>query len=66
MPATGGTPTRITTNSAGDYPYDFSIDNKQVIFGSAHNAPAASVRFASPRLFQNLYTAPVYRRQKPF
>jgi len=59
MPAAGGAPTRITTNSAGDYPYDFSVDNKQVIFGSAHNAPASSVRFPSPRLFQNLYTAPI-------
>ena len=36
MPSNGGTPIRITTNSAGDFPYDFSIDNKQVIFGSAH------------------------------
>lgn len=59
MPANGGTPIRVTTNSANDYPYDFSIDNKQVIFVSAHNAPATSVRFPSPRLFQNLYTAPI-------
>ncbi len=59
MPSNGGTPIRVTTNSAADYPYDFSIDNKQVIFGSAHNAPAASVRFPSPRLFQSLYTAPI-------
>jgi len=59
MPATGGTPVRLTTNGAGDFPYDFSTDNKQVIFGSAHNAPAASVRFSSPRLFQNLYTVSV-------
>ena len=59
MPANGGTPIRVTTNSAADYPYDFSIDNKQVIFGSAHNGPATSVRFPSPRLFQNLYTAPI-------
>ncbi|HSU50319.1 MAG TPA: hypothetical protein VLJ41_07010, partial [Segetibacter sp.] len=56
MPATGGNPTRLTANSAADYPYDFSIDDKQVIFGSGHNAPASSVRFPSPRLFQNLYT----------
>ncbi|MBA2249534.1 MAG: PD40 domain-containing protein [Chitinophagaceae bacterium] len=59
MPASGGIPTRITTNSAGDFPYDFSPDNRQVIFGSAHNAPAQSVRFPSPRLFQNLYTVSV-------
>jgi C-terminal processing protease CtpA/Prc len=56
MPATGGTTTRITYNSAGDFPYDFSIDNKQIIFGSARNVQATNVRFYSPRLFQNLYT----------
>ncbi len=59
IPSAGGNATRITSNSANDYPYDFSIDNRQVIFGSAHNAPAQSVRFPSPRLFQNLYTVPV-------
>lgn len=59
MPATGGTPVRLTMHGAADYPYDFSVDSKQVIFGSAHNAPATSVRFASPRLFQNLYSVPV-------
>jgi Tol biopolymer transport system component/C-terminal processing protease CtpA/Prc len=59
MPATGGTPTRITYNSAGDFPYDFSVDNKQIIFGSARNVQASNVRFYSPRLFQNLYTVSV-------
>jgi tricorn protease len=59
MPATGGTPVRLTSNSAGDFPYDFTADNKQVLFGSARNAPAASVRFPSLRLFRNLYTVPV-------
>lgn len=58
MPATGGTPVRLTYNSAGDYPYDFSPDNKLVLFGSGRNAPAANVRFSSPRLFNNLYTVP--------
>jgi len=55
MPAEGGSAMRLTYNSANDYPYDFSVDNKEVIFGSARQAPAASVRFPSPRLFQNLY-----------
>ncbi len=59
IPATGGTPVRITANSATDLPYDFTPDNKQVLFGSGHVSPAASVRFASPRLFSNLYTAPI-------
>lgn len=58
MPATGGTPVRLTYNSASDFPYDFTPDNKQVLFGSARNAPAASVRFSSS-LFDNLYTVPV-------
>ncbi|RXK83353.1 S41 family peptidase [Filimonas effusa] len=59
MPATGGTPVRVTYNSAADYPYDFSVDNKYVIYGSGRPAPATSVRFSSPRLFQNLYQVPV-------
>ena len=59
MPATGGTPTRVTNNSANDYPYDFSTDNKNVLFSSGRNAPAASVRFSSPRLFKNLYSASI-------
>lgn len=58
-PAKGGTPVRITYNSANDYPYDFSPDDKNVLFGSARNVGAANIRFYSPRLFQNLYTAPV-------
>ena len=33
MPSEGGTPTRITNNSAADYPYDFSPDNQKIIFG---------------------------------
>ncbi len=59
MPATGGAPTRLTFNSAHDYPYDFSRDNSQVLFGSGRNAPAASVKFPSPRLFRNVYQVPV-------
>lgn len=59
MPATGGTPTRITYNSAPDYPFDFSTDNKQIIFGSARNVQASNVRFYSPRLFQNLYSVSI-------
>lgn len=59
MPAEGGTPVRLTANSAADFPCDFTVDNKQVLFASARNAPAASARFNSPRLFNNLYTVPV-------
>ncbi|AVR45861.1 peptidase S41 [Christiangramia fulva] len=59
MPAEGGTPVRITYNSSDDYPYDFTPDNQEVLFGSGRNAPAKSVRFPSPGLFNNLYTIPV-------
>jgi len=56
IPAKGGTPIRLTFNSANDYPNDFTIDDKSVLFGSGREAPAQSVRFSSPRLFKNLYT----------
>lgn len=59
MPATGGTPTRLTYNSANDFPYDFSPQDDKVLYGSGRNAPASSVRFPSPGLFQNLYTIPI-------
>jgi len=59
MPVTGGIPIRLTFNSENDYPYDFTIDNNQVLFGSNREAPAKSVRFPGSRYFQNLYTIPV-------
>ncbi len=59
MPAMGGAAERLTFNSADDYPYDFTEDNAKVLFGSGRDAPAKSVRFSSPRLFQNLYIIPV-------
>jgi tricorn protease len=59
MPATGGEPTRLTHHSSNDYPYDFSPDGKQVLFASSRMQPAKSVRFYSPRLFQNLYAVSV-------
>ncbi len=59
MPASGGTPVRLSFNSSNDYPYDFTPDNKEVLFGSGRDAPARSVRFPHPGLFNNLYTIPV-------
>ena len=59
MPVNGGNPTRLTYNSAQDYPYDFSPDNKNVLFGSSRQTSQANIRFYSPRLFQNLYTVNV-------
>ena len=52
-------PTRLTFNSSNDFPYDFTIDDKSVLFGSGRDAPASSVRFPMPRLFQNLYSVPI-------
>lgn len=57
MPAKGGVPTRLTYNSAADYPYDFTADNKSVLFGSSRLDPAESVQFPSSGNF--LYTVPV-------
>ncbi|GAA4239454.1 S41 family peptidase [Postechiella marina] len=58
IPAKGGMSKRLTFNSANDYPYDFTVDSKLVLFGSGRDATAKSVRFPSPRLFKNLYTIP--------
>lgn len=57
MPAKGGVPVRLTYCSAADYPYDFTADNKSVIFGSRRLNPAESVQF--PGNATNLYTIPV-------
>ncbi|AJR03430.1 S41 family peptidase [Siansivirga zeaxanthinifaciens] len=59
IPAEGGLSTRLTFNSANDFPNDFTVDDQEVLFGSGREAPAASVRFPSPRLFLNLYKIPV-------
>lgn len=59
MPAAGGEPIRLSYHGSGDFPYDFSPDGIEVLFGSSRMAPAESVRFYSPRLFQNLYTVSV-------
>ena len=58
MPAKGGTPKRLTAFSVNDYPYDFTPDNKSVLFRSSRNAPAKSVRFSSS-LFPNVYTVSI-------
>ena len=57
-PVSGGSPVRLTYNSTDDLPYDFTADDKEVLFGSGRNAPAESVRFPSPGLFKNLYVIP--------
>jgi len=57
--ADGGEPTRLTYNSAADYPYDFSPDNSKVIFGTSRNDIASSARFPVNSVFRKLYEVPV-------
>lgn len=59
MPAEGGEGRRLTFHSAEDIPTDFTVDNQKVLFRTARNTPAKSVRFPSPRFFKMLYTVPV-------
>ena len=56
--AKGGTPTRLTFYSAGDTPYDFSPDGKNVIFGSSRQDDVKSVLFPSGVLAE-LYSVSV-------
>lgn len=59
MPAEGGAAKRLTYHSANDYPYDFTPDNTQVVFGTQRNDPNISVRFPNRNLFLKLYGVPV-------
>lgn len=59
MPAEGGDARRLTFNSSTDLPYDFSPDNKEVIFGGIRNDIATSVRFPINSAFRKLYSVPV-------
>jgi len=59
IPSQGGIPKRITYHSAPDFPFDFTPDNKKVLFGSSRLIQSKNIRFYSPRLFQNVYTAPI-------
>ncbi|MEO7120216.1 MAG: S41 family peptidase [Ginsengibacter sp.] len=57
--ANGGEPTRLTYNSAADYPWDFSPDDSKVIFGTTRNDIASSARFPVNSVFKKLYEVPV-------
>jgi len=59
MESTGGKANRLTFHSAKDIPYDFTLDNKNVIFGTARNDIYTSVRFPNNGLFMKLYKVPV-------
>ncbi|MBN2638536.1 MAG: PD40 domain-containing protein [Bacteroidales bacterium] len=59
MPSDGGSATRLTFNSASDIPSDFTLDDREVIFGTTRNDIYTSVRFPIPGLFNKLYRVPV-------
>ncbi|MBN2614904.1 MAG: PD40 domain-containing protein [Bacteroidales bacterium] len=59
MPSDGGSATRLTFNSASDIPSDFTLNDKDVIFGTTRNDVYTSVRFPIPGLFHKLYSVPV-------
>lgn len=59
MSSDGGTATRLTYNSAADIPSDFTVGDKNVIFGTSREDIYTSVRFPIPSLFMKLYRVPV-------
>ncbi len=59
MSSAGGSAKRLTYNSAADIPSDFTINDKNIIFGTARNDIYTSVRFPIPALFMKLYSVPV-------
>jgi Tol biopolymer transport system component/C-terminal processing protease CtpA/Prc len=58
MPATGGEPKRLTYYSVGEVPYDFSPDDKYLIFGAARMDAADNRQFPSSYM-QELYKVSV-------
>jgi len=58
MNATGGEASRLTFNSSRDIPYDFSIDDAHVIFGTDRHDIYSSARFPSDAIFTKLYEVP--------
>lgn len=57
MPAAGGTPTRLTFDSGGEVPSDFSADNSQVIFYGGRQDDVRNQQFPVGGLGE-LYTVP--------
>ena len=56
--ASGGTPTRVTTNSAKEVPYAFSNDGNTIYFGATIADPAQSALFPKGSM-EELYAVPV-------
>lgn len=59
MNASGGEASRLTFNSSRDIPYDFSIDDAQVVFGTDRHDIYSSARFPNDGIFTKLYEVPV-------
>ncbi|MEE0689721.1 MAG: peptidase S41, partial [Bacteroidaceae bacterium] len=55
--ASGGTPTRVTTNSAKEVPYAFSNDGNTIYFGATIADPAQSALFPKGSM-EELYAVP--------
>ncbi|CAM3979536.1 C-terminal processing protease CtpA/Prc, contains a PDZ domain [Pedobacter westerhofensis] len=58
MNASGGEASRLTYNSSRDIPYDFSVDDAKVIFGTDRHDLYSSARFPSDAIFTKLYEVP--------
>src|SRR6478735_3392443 len=58
MPATGGEPKRLTYYSVGEVPYDFSADDKYVLFGATRMDAADNRQFPTGYM-QELYKVSV-------
>lgn len=58
MNASGGETKRITFNSSRDIPYDFTVDDKEIIFGTDRHDIYSSARFPLDAIFTKLYTVP--------
>lgn len=57
IPSLGGTAKRLTWHSADEFPYDFSPDDQQVLFGAVRLDDPANRQFPSDAL-QELYEVP--------
>jgi len=58
VPASGGTPARLTFWSGAEQPYTFTPDGKYIVFGAKIQAPAKSAAFPS-NVMSELYRVPV-------
>ena len=55
----GGKSKRLTFDSANDIPYDFSLDNKNVLFGSNRQELYTSIRFPASTFITKVFEVPI-------